>query len=89
MAANDDDQEGTWVWGRGASAEQFFSNGTAGGGTPYMGRFNDWAAGEPDGGDHDDVDCGAFDSSVDWQWIDELCTTLEPGFICEEHPTPQ
>jgi hypothetical protein len=84
--ANDENRETTWVWGRSTEAEQFYTGSSSGDGMPYMDRFDDFASGQPDGGDHDDEDCGAFDSDYGWQWADHFCTTLQPGFICEQHP---
>jgi hypothetical protein len=89
MSANDENEEGAWVWGRRPDAEQFFAgNSPRGdtGGEAYMDRYHDFASGEPNGGDHDDEDCGAFDPESDWQWMDEFCTTLAPGYVCEQPP---
>jgi len=86
MGANDQAEEGTWVWGRRTGATQFFVGDPAGGGTPYMDRYIDWASGQPDARDGTSADCAAFDSNVDWQWNDQSCSRTEVGFICEEHP---
>jgi hypothetical protein len=85
-AANDQNEELIWVWGRRTGAEQFFTADPGGGGTPYLDRFNDWASGQPDAKDGTAADCAAFDSNVGWQWNDQSCTRLEIGFVCEEHP---
>jgi hypothetical protein len=86
MGANDLGLENTWVWGRGANAVQFFSGYTAGGGLPFMGRYNDFGEGKPNSSNGTDEDCGAFDSEVAWQWNDRECTNKQIGFICEQQP---
>jgi hypothetical protein len=86
FGANDIDQEGRWVWGRGTDAEQFFTQSRGGGGSPYMGRFNDFASGEPNDANNQDEDCGAFDSDFAWQWNDLVCSVPRLGFICEQTP---
>ncbi|HTQ04287.1 MAG TPA: lectin-like protein [Polyangiaceae bacterium] len=84
FGANDIDQEGRWVWGRGADAVQFFTQSDGGGGTPYMGRFNDFAAGEPNDSNGADEDCGSLDSEYAWQWNDLVCMKPRLGFLCEQ-----
>jgi hypothetical protein len=86
MAANDESEESSWVWGRRTAAERFFTGDPSGGGTPYMDRFNDWAPRQPDGASGPSEDCGAFDSQVGWRWSDRPCSQPEVGFVCEEHP---
>jgi hypothetical protein len=85
FGANDIDQEGRWVWGRGADAVQFFVGSSQGGGTPYMGAFDDFADGRPNSANGDE-DCGAFDSDFAWQWNDLVCSEPRLGFICEQTP---
>jgi len=82
FGANDLDQERIWVWGRGDEAVQFFTGSAQGGGMPYMGAFDDFAAGRPSNGTGED--CGAFDSEFDWQWNDLACANGRRGFVCEE-----
>jgi len=84
IGANDEKQENQWLWGRRTGAEQFFTGDDAGGGTPYMGRYNDWAPGQPDGGSSEN--CGAFAAEVDWHWNDLACDAEQIGFVCDEHP---
>jgi hypothetical protein len=84
LGANDIEQEGRWVWGRGTDAVQFFVGSAQGGGTPYMDRFNDFAAGRPNSANGEDEDCGAFDSEFDWQWNDLVCSVPRLGFVCEQ-----
>lgn len=88
MGANDLDDEGTWVWGRGSTAQRFFDAWGQGGGTPYRERFNDFASGRPNSANEVDEDCGAFDSDVDWQWNDLKCSTARLGYVCEEQAAP-
>jgi Lectin C-type domain len=84
FGANDIDEEGRWVWGRGADAVQFFAGSAQGGGTPVMGRFNDFADGEPNSANGVDEDCGALDSDFDWQWNDLACGDGRLGYLCEQ-----
>jgi len=86
MGGNDLELENTWVWGRGASAVQFFQGKAAGGGTPFMGRYNDFGPGKPNSSNTTDEDCGVFDAEVDWQWNDRECTKKQMGFVCERQP---
>lgn len=81
--ASDVREETIWVWGRGLDVEVQFFTGNGSGGTPYMGAFDDFAPGEPHGGRLDGIDCGAFDSSVDFQWVDADCLLEPMGYICE------
>jgi len=84
MGATDVVSERTWVWGRAAGTTQFFTQDKDGGGAPYMDSYNDFADKRPDGTNDDDQDCGAFDSSLEWEWDDERCAEQALGFICEE-----
>ena len=86
FGANDIMTEGRWVWGQMPGAMPFFQqNPMMAGGMPVMGKFSDFAAGEPSGTDRLDEDCGAMDGSYDWQWNDLPCSS-DPiaGFICEQ-----
>lgn len=85
MGASDQVKEGTWVWGSGPGAEQFFASSDNGGGSPYMDRFNDFGEGQPGSSRGLDEDCGAFDARVDWHWSDRACSESMVGFVCEEH----
>ncbi|HEV8551042.1 MAG TPA: C-type lectin domain-containing protein, partial [Polyangiaceae bacterium] len=82
LGANDIDDEGRWVWGRGSNATEFFVGSDRGGGKPYMDAFNDFADGRPNSGRT--ADCGAFDSSFDWRWNDLVCDDGRLGFLCEQ-----
>jgi hypothetical protein len=86
FGANDLDDERTWVYGRGQSAVQFFTQSFNGGGTAYMGRFNDFAAGRPNSQNNVDEDCAALDSDYSWQWNDLDCTFARLGYLCEQTP---
>src|SRR5262249_39418177 len=84
MGANDIDEEGRWVWGRGTNATEFFVGSDQGGGMPYMDAFNDFADGRPNSGNGADEDCGAFDSDFAWSWNDLVCDDSRLGFLCEQ-----
>jgi len=86
MGANDIAAENTWVWGQGPDAVQFFRGYTGGGGTAYMGRYDDFGPGRPNSSNETQEDCGAFDAEVTWQWNDRQCTDNEIGFVCEQQP---
>lgn len=86
MGANDREVENTWVWGRGASAVQFFRGYVGGGGEPLMDRYDDFAPGKPASLGLAQEDCGAFDGEVDWQWNDRDCAKRQMGFVCEQLP---
>jgi hypothetical protein len=88
MGASDQSMEYTWVWGRKAGAEQFFTGSSDGGGSPYMDRFADFGSGQPGSSRGLDEDCGAFDGRVDWHWSDRECDEAMVGFVCEERSTP-
>jgi len=80
--------EGTWVWGQGPDAEQFFegTGGRAGSGGPVQGRYNDFGMGRPNSTTAAGEDCGAFDSVANWDWNDVRCADAAMGFLCEETP---
>jgi hypothetical protein len=84
--ANDLNEERTWVWGQTATATRFFDQSSDGGGKPYGDAFNDFAPGKPNSANDWDEDCGGFDSELDWQWNDFLCSDPRLGFVCEERP---
>ena len=86
IGANDIDEEGKWVWGRGEGAIQFFTGSKQGGGTAYEGAFNDFADGRPNSSDGTDEDCGAMDSDFDWKWNDLVCGDGRLGLLCEQTP---
>jgi hypothetical protein len=83
IGANDQDMEGTWVWGQRDGAEQFYSEDEG----AYMGRFVDFGSGQPGSNRGLDEDCGAFDARVEWHWSDRECDEAMVGFVCEEHPS--
>jgi hypothetical protein len=85
MGANDLQVEGRWMWGQDAGAIQFFTAAQrGGGGTPVMGRFNDFTDGRPNSANAVDEDCGAFDSEFDWHWNDLDCGVPRLGMLCEQ-----
>jgi hypothetical protein len=83
---NDIGSGGIWTWGQGTNAVQFFVGADEGGGSPYMGRFNDFAPGQPNGANGTNEDCAVMSSDVDWQWIDVGCSEAGVGFVCEQEP---
>ncbi len=83
---NDRNREGTWMWGLNSSAVQFFVGDEDGGGSAYMGRFHDFADGQPNGSSGSDEDCAVMSSDTDWQWNDVACTEAGVGFVCEQEP---
>jgi hypothetical protein len=87
MGANDQLDEGVWVWGRQDGAEQFYSVTNEGQGA-YMGRFAYFGSGQPGSSRGIDEDCAAFDARVDWHWSDRGCDEAMVGFVCEAHPIP-
>lgn len=82
--ANDLNEERTWVWGQTATATRFFDQSSDGGGKPYGAAFNDFASGKPNSANDWDEDCGGFDSELNWQWNDFLCSDPRLGYVCEE-----
>lgn len=83
FGANDLDQEHRWVFGRGEGAVQFFTEAEQGGGTPYQGRFHDFAEGRPNAANGADEDCAGYDADFAWQWNDLVCSQGRLGFVCE------
>jgi hypothetical protein len=85
MGANDRDQplgpnrEGTWVWGSGNAAVQFWQGGENG--MSVMMRYEDWATGEPNNTDNED--CGVLSAKHDYQWADRACASTFANFVCE------
>ncbi len=86
IGANDLDEERRWVWGRAPNEVQFFTASRLGGGTPYLGRFNDFAPDRPNATNGAEENCGAFDATLDWQWNDLICSVPRLGFTCEQAP---
>ncbi|HWP09320.1 MAG TPA: C-type lectin domain-containing protein [Polyangiaceae bacterium] len=83
MGANDQLNEGVWVWGHRPDAEQFYDD-TATGNGAYMDRFNYFAEGQPGSNRDLDEDCGAFDDRVGWHWSDRECSEAMVGYVCEQ-----
>jgi hypothetical protein len=86
IGANDLEDENIWVWGDDPPSERFFTASNQGGGSPYMGRFNDFAEGRPNGVNGGTEDCGAMDSSFSWHWNDVVCSNGRLGYLCEQTP---
>jgi hypothetical protein len=84
MGANDRDltlqnNEGEWIWGSGNDAVQFWDGDEDG--EAVMGRYENWASGEPNNGGNED--CGVFASNHDYAWDDRSCTETAMNFVCE------
>src|SRR5690606_3109743 len=69
IGGSDSVQEGKWRWAYGGGAQFWEGNAN---GTPYYGRYSNWASGHPDDSSNDN-DCAAM-AAATGEWQARPCT---------------